>query len=82
MAYGGRNKRPRGTSARSRRNGRAAIEVFRRSGGYWINSQGQFDLEMAKDKVGKHAEWISPCPHGADAVSTPSEGGLVCRYYG
>jgi addiction module HigA family antidote len=39
---------------------------FGSSDGYWINLQAHFDLEMAKDKVGKHAARISPHPRGAD----------------
>ena len=45
---------------------------FGTSDGYWINLQGHFDLEMAKDKeVGKHAARISPHPHGADGSLQP-----------
>jgi antitoxin HigA-1 len=39
---------------------------FGTSDGYWINLQAHFDLEMAKDKVGKQAARISPHPHGSD----------------
>src|ERR1700760_3055676 len=41
---------------------------FGTSDGYWINLQAHFDLEMAKDKVAKHAARIQPHPrdeHGA-----------------
>src|SRR5476651_517576 len=33
---------------------------FGASDGYWINLQAHFDLEKAKDKVGKQAARISP----------------------
>src|ERR1700689_5552835 len=39
---------------------------FGTSDGYWINLQGHFNLEMAKDKIGKQAAGIRPHPHGAD----------------
>lgn len=38
---------------------------------YWINLQGHFDLEVAKDKVGKQAASISPHPHDADGRLEP-----------
>jgi plasmid maintenance system antidote protein VapI len=41
------------------------------SDGYWINLQAHFDLEMAKDKVGKQAARINPHPHGADGSLQP-----------
>jgi antitoxin HigA-1 len=44
---------------------------FGTSDGYWINSQAHFDLEMAKDKVGKQAARVSPHPHGADGGLQP-----------
>lgn len=44
---------------------------FGTSDGYWINLQGHFDLEMAKDKVGKQAALISPHPHRADGRLQP-----------
>ena len=44
---------------------------FGTSDGYWINLQAHFDLEMAKDKVGKQAARISPHRHGADGSSQP-----------
>jgi addiction module HigA family antidote len=44
---------------------------FGTSDGYWINLQGHFDLEMAKDKIGKQAARISPHPHGADGSLQP-----------
>src|ERR1700745_2356692 len=37
---------------------------FGTSDSYWINLQAHFDLEMAKDKVGKQAAQINPHPHG------------------
>ena len=44
---------------------------FGTSDGYWINLQAHFNLEMAKDKVGKQAARISPHPHGADGTLRP-----------
>jgi addiction module HigA family antidote len=44
---------------------------FGTSDGYWINLQGHFDLEVAKDKVGKQAARISPHPHSADGSLQP-----------
>lgn len=44
---------------------------FGTSDGYWINLQGHFDLEAAKDRVGKLAARISPHPHGADGSLQP-----------
>ena len=44
---------------------------FGTSDGYWINLQGHFDLEMAKDKLGRRAARISPHPHGADGSLQP-----------
>jgi antitoxin HigA-1 len=38
---------------------------FGTSDSYWINLQGHYDLQMAKDRVGKHAARISP--HARDA---------------
>ena len=38
---------------------------------YWINLQAHFDLEMAKERVGKHAARINPHPHGADGSLQP-----------
>src|ERR1700677_4087249 len=31
--------------------------------GYWINLQAHFDLEMARERVGKQASQIIPHPH-------------------
>jgi len=44
---------------------------FGTSDSYWINLQAHFDLEMAKDKVGKQAARISPHPHDADGTLQP-----------
>ena len=44
---------------------------FGTSDGYWINLQAHFDLEAAKDKVGRQAARISPHPHGADGTLRP-----------
>jgi antitoxin HigA-1 len=44
---------------------------FGTSDGYWINLQAHFDLEMARDKVGKQAARINPHPHGADGTLRP-----------
>jgi plasmid maintenance system antidote protein VapI len=41
------------------------------SDGYWINLQAHFDLEMAKDKVGKQAARISPHPHDETGALRP-----------
>jgi plasmid maintenance system antidote protein VapI len=41
---------------------------FGTSDTYWINLQAHFDLEMAKEKAGKQAAWISPHPHGVDGT--------------
>jgi plasmid maintenance system antidote protein VapI len=38
---------------------------FDTADGYWVNLQAHFDVEGAKDKVGKQAARISPHPHGA-----------------
>jgi plasmid maintenance system antidote protein VapI len=44
---------------------------FGASDGYWINLQAHFDLEAARDKVGKLAARISPHPHCADGTLLP-----------
>ena len=36
---------------------------FGTTDGYWINLQAHFDLEMARDRVGKQAAQIVPHPH-------------------
>ena len=50
---------------------RSPYAYFGTSDGYWINLQAHFDLEMAKDKVGKQAARINPHPHGADGSLQP-----------
>jgi len=44
---------------------------FGTSNGYWINMQGYFDLEIARDKVGEQAARINSHPHGADGNLRP-----------
>jgi plasmid maintenance system antidote protein VapI len=39
--------------------------------GYWINLQAHFNLEMAKDRVGKQVARIRSHPHGADGSLQP-----------
>lgn len=41
---------------------------FGTSDSYWINLQGHYDLEMAKERVGKHAARITPHPHDKDGA--------------
>src|SRR5882672_12200311 len=36
---------------------------FGTSDGHWISLQAHFDLEMAKDRVGKRASQMRPHPH-------------------
>jgi addiction module HigA family antidote len=55
---------------------------FGTSDGYWISLQAHFDLEMAKDKVGKQAARISPHPHGSDFVAARLRVALVHRRNG
>ena len=38
---------------------------------YWINLQAHYDLEMAKDRVGKHAARIARHPHDASGALQP-----------
>lgn len=38
---------------------------------YWINLQGHYDLEAAKDRVGKRAARIQPHPHDASGALQP-----------
>jgi len=38
---------------------------------YWINLQAHYDLEMAKDRVGKHAARIHPHPHDESGALQP-----------
>ncbi len=44
---------------------------FGTSDGYWINLQAHYDLEMAKDKVRKHAARIHPHPQSASGSLRP-----------
>jgi antitoxin HigA-1 len=44
---------------------------FGTSHAYWINLQAHFDLEMAKDKVGKQAARINPHPHDETGALRP-----------
>jgi antitoxin HigA-1 len=44
---------------------------FGTSDGYWINLQGHYDLEMAKDRVAKHVARIRPHPHDAKGALQP-----------
>jgi antitoxin HigA-1 len=44
---------------------------FGTSDGYWINLQAHFDLEMAREKVGKQALRISPHPHDESGALEP-----------
>jgi addiction module HigA family antidote len=38
---------------------------------YWINLQAHYDLEMAKDRVGKQAARIQPHPHDQSGALQP-----------
>src|ERR1700686_3941704 len=44
---------------------------FGTTDGYWINLQAHFDLEMAKDRVGKQASQIIPHPHDRSGALQP-----------
>jgi addiction module HigA family antidote len=44
---------------------------FGTSDGYWINLQAHFDLEMAREKVGKQASRINPHPHDESGTLQP-----------
>lgn len=44
---------------------------FGTTDGYWINLQAHFDLEMARDRIGKQAAQIIPHPHDASGVLRP-----------
>jgi antitoxin HigA-1 len=44
---------------------------FGTSDGYWINLQGHFDLEMAREKVGRQAARINPHPHDDKGALQP-----------
>ncbi len=39
--------------------------------GYWINLQAHYDLEMAKDRIGKQAARIAPHPHDKNGTLQP-----------
>ena len=39
--------------------------------GYWINMQAHYDLEMAKDRVGKQAARIAPHPNDKSGALQP-----------
>jgi antitoxin HigA-1 len=38
---------------------------------YWFNLQAHYDLEMAKERVGKHAARIQPHPQDKNGVLQP-----------
>jgi antitoxin HigA-1 len=44
---------------------------FGTTDGYWINLQAHYDLEMAKDRVGKHAARITPHPRDESGALQP-----------
>ena len=44
---------------------------FGTSDAYWINLQAHFDLEIAKDKMGKRAARINPHPHDETGALRP-----------
>lgn len=44
---------------------------FGTSDSYWINLQGHYDLEIAKERMRKHVAGISPHPHTKDGVLQP-----------
>ncbi len=44
---------------------------FGTTDGYWINLQAHYDLEMAKDRVGKQAARIAPHPHDKKGALQP-----------
>ena len=44
---------------------------FGTTDGYWINLQAHFDLEMARDRVGKQASQIHPHPHDQNGTLQP-----------
>ena len=41
------------------------------SDSYWISLQAHYDLEMAKDRVRKHAARITPHPHDESGALQP-----------
>lgn len=44
---------------------------FGTSDGYWSNLQAHFDLEMARERVGKQASRINPHPHDDNGALQP-----------
>ena len=44
---------------------------FGTTDGYWINLQAHYDLELAKDRVGKQASRIAPHPHDKNGSLQP-----------
>lgn len=44
---------------------------FGTTDGYWINLQAHYDLEMARDRVSKHAARIQPHPHDDSGALQP-----------
>jgi addiction module HigA family antidote len=46
---------------------------FGTSDAYWINLQGHYDLEVAKDRVKKHVARITPHPRNQDGALQPVE---------
>jgi antitoxin HigA-1 len=45
---------------------------FGTADGYWINLQAHYDLEIARDRVGKHAARINPHPHDESGTLLPA----------
>ena len=46
---------------------------FGTTDGYWMNLQAHHDLELAKDRVAKHAARIQPHPHDEKGTLQPFE---------
>src|SRR3954471_24610064 len=46
---------------------------FGTTDGYWINLQAHYDLEMARDRVSKHAARIQPHPRDSKGALQPSK---------
>jgi addiction module HigA family antidote len=46
-------------------------KYFGTSDGYWINLQSHYDLEMAKERVGKQAARIQPHPRDESGALQP-----------
>jgi addiction module HigA family antidote len=44
---------------------------FGTSDGYWINLQSHYDLEMARERVGRQAARIHPHPHDISGALQP-----------